>query len=303
MLRPAFFPCLDKAEGPVIHSEKRGQDKMEPIIHLEKCIGCGACARDCLRSLFVVENGKSHMTEGICIQCGHCVAVCPMDAIRLDGAPEEEISPYDPAAFDIPADHLLNFMKFRRSIRQFQNKPVEEEKIAALLEAARYAPTGGNQQKTRYILLDRQKDEMVGLALKTLYEAADRIDTDPALRGLKRYQPKWRSLYPAWKEQGKDGLFFHASRVLLVVSCFPKGGTGRLDAGLASANVELLAHALGLGVCYIGFFNMAAALEPEIYQRLGIRKEEEVVSTMAIGYPAVKYHRTVNRNPAELTRL
>ena len=276
---------------------------MDPIINLEKCVGCGACARDCLRSLFIVENGKSHMREGICIQCGHCVAVCPMDAIRLEGAPEEEIIPYEPSAFDIPADRLLNFMKFRRSIRHFQDKPVEKEKLSALLEAARYAPTGGNQQKTRYILLEQNKDELTELALKTLYEAAERMDTDPALQSAKRYQPKWRSMYPAWKEQGKDGLFFHAPCVLLTISRFPRSNSGRLDAGLASANVELMAHALGLGACYIVFFTMAASLEPELYRRLGVGEEEAVVSTLAIGYPDVKYYRTVNRNPADVTRL
>lgn len=276
---------------------------MDPIINLEKCVGCGACARDCLRSLFAVENGKAHMKEGICIQCGHCVAVCPMDAIRLEGAPEKEISTYEPATFDIPADHLLNFMKFRRSIRHFKDKPVEQEKLDTLLEAARYAPTGGNQQKTRYILLQQNKDELTELALKTLYEAAQRMDTDPALESSKRYRPKWQSMYPAWKEQGKDGLFFHAPCVLLTISRFPNSNSGRLDAGLASANVELLAHALGLGACYIGFFTMAASLEPELYKRLGVQDGEAVVSTMAIGYPDVKYYRTVNRNLADVTRL
>lgn len=276
---------------------------MDPIINLEKCVGCGACVRDCLRDLLCVEDGKARRKEGVCIRCGHCVAVCPMDAIRLENCPEEELHAYDPASFDIPAAQLLNFMQFRRSIRQFQNKPVEEEKLATLLEAARYAPTGGNQQKNRYILLEQEKDDLIDLALKTLYDAAGRMDTEVSLQGLKRYQDKFRSMYPAWKERGKDSLFFQAPCVLMVVSRNPKGGSGRLDAGLASANVELMAHALGLGVCYIGFFTMAAAIEPELYQRLGIRDGEEVVSTMAIGYPAVRYHRTVNRNPADVTRL
>lgn len=276
---------------------------MDPIICQEKCVGCGACVRDCLRDLLCVEDGKARRKEGVCIRCGHCVAVCPMDAIRLEGCPEEEIHSYDPTAFDIPAAQLLNFMQFRRSIRQFQNKPVEEDKLATLLEAARYAPTGGNQQKKRYILLEQEKDELIELALKTLYDAAGRMDTDSSLQGLKHYRAKFRSMYPAWKEQGKDGLFFNAPCVLMVVSGNPKSGSGRLDAGLASANAELMAHALGLGVCYIGFFTIAATLEPELYRRVGIRDGEEIVSTMAVGYPAVRYRRTVNRNPADVTRL
>lgn len=276
---------------------------MDVVIRQELCVGCGACVKDCLRDLLYLEGGKARMKEGICIRCGHCVAVCPADAVRLEGCPEEELRPYEPAAFDIPASQLMNFMQFRRSVRHFQARPPEEEKLTALLDAARYAPTGGNVQMNRYILLDRAKDELIELALKTLADASERMDSDPALKGAKRYQEKWRTMYRDWKEQGKDGLFFHAPWVLMVVARHPKAGTGRLDGGLASANMELMAHALGLGVCYIGFFTMAAALEPELYRRLGIQAGEEVVSTMAIGYPDVNYCRTVNRNPADLTRL
>lgn len=276
---------------------------VEPEIRETLCTGCGACARDCLRNMLVVEEGKAWVHGGPCIQCGHCVAVCPADAVRLPGYPEEELRPYTPEQFDIPGERLLNFMRFRRSIRRFQDRPVEEEKLAALLEAARYAPTGGNLQKTRYILVTEGKETLTELALKTLAGAAERMEGEPALAGLTRYQQKWREMYPAWKERGKDGLFYNAPCVLLTVACYPKAGTGRLDAGLASANMELMAHALGLGVCYVGFFNMAASLEPELYRQLGVEEKEEVVSTLAIGYPDVTYRRTVNRKPANVTRL
>ena len=199
---------------------------MELIVQQEKCIGCGACVRDCLRDLLYVEDGKARVKDGICIRCGHCVAVCPADAVRLAGQPEEEILPYDPSSFDIPSAQLLNFMKFRRSIRQFKDKPVEQEKLDLLLEAARYAPTGGNAQKTRYILLDESKDELTELALKTLYDAAERMDSDPTLRGMERYRGKFSTMYPAWKEHGEDGLFYNAPCVLMVVSRYPKAGTG-----------------------------------------------------------------------------
>lgn len=131
---------------------------MNVEIRQDRCVGCGACLRDCLRELFYVADGKAQIKQGVCIRCGHCVAVCPADAIRLPGGREEEILPYDPAQFDIPPEQLMNFMKFRRSVRQFKDKPVEREKLELLLEAARYSPTGGNQQKNRYILLDRDKE-------------------------------------------------------------------------------------------------------------------------------------------------
>ena len=276
---------------------------MNVLIDQGRCVGCGACAADCLRDLIVLEGGRARVREGYCMSCGHCVAVCPADAVRLSGGPEEEIRPYRPEEFDIEPERLRNFMQFRRSVRRFQRRPVEEEKLAALLDAARYAPTGANLQQTRYILLRQEKDAVVDLAVKALRGAAERMDTDPLLQGLQPYREMWLEFERAWREEGRDRLFYGAPCVLLTVAGRPRGGTGRLDAGLASANVELLAHALGLGVCYVGFFAIAAGLEPELYRRVGLQPGEEVVSTMAIGYPAVTYHRTVNRKPADVTRL
>lgn len=277
---------------------------MQVTIREDRCIGCGACVWDCLRALLRVEAGKARIKEGgACIACGHCVAVCPMDAVRLEGRPEEELRPYDPAVCDIPAEQLLSFMKFRRSTRQFKDQPVEEEKLSILLEAARYAPTGGNRQMTRYILLEQERVELGQLAMESLYHAAARLDTDPSLKGMEHYREKWLSMYPAWKERGEDGLFFHAPCVLVAVTDPRRSGTGRVDAALAAANVELVAHALGLGVCYIGLFTAAAAITPELRRRLALQDGEEVVATLAMGYPDVRYFRMVNRNPANLTRM
>ena len=61
--------------------------------------------------------------------------------------------------------------------------------------------------------------------------------------------------------------------------------------------------ALGLGACYVGFVGIAAVLNPEVRKLLGVRKKEELISTLAIGHPAVRYHRTVSRQSADLTRL
>ena len=273
------------------------------IIDRERCVGCGQCVLDCFRGLLAVEDGKARVREGACIACGHCVAVCPANAVRLAGCPEAEIRPYDPDTFDIPAERLLNFMEFRRSVRRFQARPVEEEKLSLLLEAARYAPTGGNRQENRYILLDRKKGEIIDLAVNALFAATERMETDPSLQGARPYRDKWRAIHSMWKEEGRDGLFYGAPCVLLVVACHPEGNSGMLDGGLASDHVELMAHALGLGVCYVGFFTRAAALEPELYRRLGVEEWERVVSAMAIGYPDVTYHRTVNRRGVRLARL
>lgn len=143
---------------------------MDVVITQEKCTGCGACARDCLRGLLVVEEGRARVREGYCIRCGHCAAVCPAGAVRLVGGGEDAPADYRPAAFDVDPAVLRNAMKFRRSVRQFRPEPVGEEALAALLDAARYAPTGGNRQGNRFILLDRERPAVTELVLRTLAE-------------------------------------------------------------------------------------------------------------------------------------
>ena len=54
------------------------------IIDNAKCVGCGACVKDCVASALYLEDGKARFREG-CIECGHCFAVCPVDAVDMPG--------------------------------------------------------------------------------------------------------------------------------------------------------------------------------------------------------------------------
>ena len=274
-----------------------------PFIDDTRCIGCGQCVEDCVRGLLTVQDGKARLRSGSCILCGHCVAVCPSGAIHISEASDAEILPYQPETFSVEPQNLLHFIKFRRSIRRFQKIPVEAEKIALLMDAGRYAPTGANRQKTRYILVQKQKYELTEQALKILHSMAGEPGLEEKLPVISRYRAKWKRLYEEWKDTGRDGLFYHADCVLLVIAVDPEGGSGALDAALAAANIELMANALHLGACYIGFFGRAVAYDSQLRERLGIKSNEKLIATMAIGYPDVHYHRTVARKPADLTIL
>ncbi|NTV91531.1 MAG: nitroreductase, partial [Clostridiales bacterium] len=66
-------------------------------------------------------------------------------------------------------------------------------------------------------------------------------------------------------------------------------------AALASSNMELMAEALGLGVLYVGYFTAGANQSREIIKLLDLKNEDKVVTCLALGYPSVKYLRTVPR--------
>ena len=131
---------------------------MNPIVvNEEKCVGCELCVKDCPSSYLYIENGKAHTNTGGCLECGHCYAICPQGAITMTNydCPEEAALPMT----EIPSDTLLAAMKSRRTVRQFTDQAVEEEKIQKILEAGRYSPTGGNSQNVFYTILgSRQKE-------------------------------------------------------------------------------------------------------------------------------------------------
>jgi len=122
------------------------------IIDKEKCIGCGACVPDCFTRYISLVDGKVEPTGRVCMSCGHCTAVCPTKAITLEGADESEIMEYDKDKFFVDKDNFMNYLKFRRSVRQFEQREVDPKLLAKVLEAGRYTPTGSNYQNVRYIV-------------------------------------------------------------------------------------------------------------------------------------------------------
>lgn len=273
-------------------------------INLQKCVGCGLCVRDCIRYLFQIQDGKAILKNGMCIGCGHCVAICPTGAIEFPSYAGEEIQEYNDRDFKIDPDQLLRFMKFRRSVRAYQPREVEPEKIQKIIEAGRYAPTAANRQKIRYILIQDKVSEFAEMSLKILNDAAEHMEEVEGLRNYTCYRDKWRYLYQQNIEEDIDGMFYKAPCVLVVVDCETLAvSTGSLNCGIASDNMELMANSLGLGTCYIGFFSIATEIDSGLKKILGIKDNERVASVLTIGYPEISYHRTVIRNKANITEI
>ena len=84
----------------------------------EKCISCTQCIQDCPTRVISLKDGKAEINNDGCIKCAHCVAVCPVEAVSTDDYNMDEIKPYNK-----DYNHL-NFIKYRRSVRRFKNKPV-----------------------------------------------------------------------------------------------------------------------------------------------------------------------------------
>ena len=264
------------------------------IINEELCSGCELCIDDCNSGKLELVNDKVHVIQNnACLSCGHCVAVCPAEAVSFSEFDTNEIVAYDKATFDVSAENLLNTIKMRRSIRSFTNEPVEKEKIQNILQAAAYSPSGGNRRLIRYVVLE--KGDVLQKTIKMALTALDNLaQTNPDLIANTmnpNYITKWREMYKEYSDMGRDRLFYNAPAVIIMAA----QDRDRIDAGIAASNMELMCHAQGLGACFIGLFCIAASLDNSIKELLGIESKETILTALAIGYSNRKYLRTVNR--------
>ncbi|AGK99008.1 nitroreductase family protein [Clostridium pasteurianum] len=267
-------------------------------IDTEKCIGCGQCVKDCFPMDIEILDGKAKINNKNCIKCGHCIAVCPKDAVSMDEYSMEDVKDYDKESFSIAPDTLLNFIKFRRTVRQFKNKQVEEEKIAKIIEAGRFTETGSNMQDPSYIVVREGLEQLKDLTFESLKSMGEYVlnNHTPETRLYRRYAKMWLKMYEEYKENPKnDKIFFNAPVVIVITA------SSQVNGALASSNMELMVNALGLGTFFSGFFVRAAQESKEIKDFLGVKRRKEIVTCMILGYPDVKYLRTVPRKEADVS--
>ncbi len=144
----------------------------------------------------------------------------------------------------------MDLVAARKSIRDYQNKPVEDEKLAKILEAAQRAPSWANKQCAKYVIV---KDK------KIVEELA--------------------SSFIGWIKQAP----------IVVVACAdPKGSGSRngmdyylVDVGISMEHLVLAAADQGLGTCWIGGFD-----EGKVKKTLQIPENVKVVALTPLGYPA-----------------
>lgn len=265
----------------------------------EKCIGCSLCINDCIvRDISLVE-GKANINNITCIKCGHCIAICPKNAVSTDEYNMDDVKDYNKEEFEIDEDSLLNFIKFRRSVRNFKKKDVETEKLLKIIEAGRFTQTASNGQNVSYIVVKEGIDKLKEMTLRSLSQMGKGILdnlTEETMK-FKTYAEMWVKMYEDYKvdpEKG-DRVFFNAPAVVLVIS------NSQVDGALASSNMELMTNAQGLGTFFSGFFIRAAQGNNEIMNYLGLDESKQIVTCMVIGYPNIKYSRTTPRKEAEIS--
>lgn len=270
-------------------------------IDREICIACMQCIKDCPAKVISIVDGKANIKNDGCIKCGHCIAICPVEAVSTDDYNMSDVKAYNKDTFSVEPENLLNFIKFRRSVRRFKDIDVEKDKIQKIIEAGRFTQTSTNSQDVSYTVVTKNLGKLRELAYESLKLKGEYIlaNLTPETEYLKRYATMWLHSYKQFKEDPlkNDRLFFNAPLAIFVTSPTPING------GLASSNMELMTDSLGLGTFFSGFLLVACKDNKEILDLLKIKDSNEIISCLVIGYPDVRYQRTVPRKDASINWL
>ncbi len=155
---------------------------------------------------------------------------------------------------------LLELIKHRKSIRGFLDKPVEREKVMMCLEAARLAPSACNSQPWKFIVVDDPglKDKLCKVAFRGVYSMNSFCRTAPVIVAIVSEKSRFLARIGGW---------FRGTKYYLI------------DIGISVEHFVLEAEDLGLGTCWIGWFD-----EEAVKSTLNVPRQKRIDILLAVGY-------------------
>ena len=252
---------------------------MKLLINNQECIGCGQCKSVCIRDNIEI-NDVAYELGNNCFECGHCMAICPTKAIALKifAGKEDKIIEYNN---NINLDYydLIEFLKYRRSIRWFKKKKIDKNTFNKLFQGAYYSPSAQNQQDIEFVVLDRKLDDF----MKHVYSII-KVDGGEFFR-IKEFgeyleDNTTKKFHP---------LLWQGHQLILTFS------TDKTSAVIANTRLELLAYSLGLGGFYSLFIIKADEIDHDKLMEFfpHIDKSKHMYSAFIIGYPKKHFKRTI----------
>jgi nitroreductase len=256
------------------------------------------------------------------------MVACPTGAISIvdsynvtegfyvtDPRPLPAKMPYDPQDAEGNPDKwtvIEQAILERRSVRNFQPDPVPEPLIRRVLEAGRFAPSSGNCQPWKFIVVtdtafigemneaiygvlsmfySTYKNDALVKNLVTMYAA----DPQPGL-----YDPRI-VLGGVGAIVAKNAPVFLDAPVVILVACDDRSiGGPQIQAGICGQNMNLAAKSLGLGCCWIGF-SQVIEMVPALKEKLGLKDPWKINTAVVLGYPKFKQEGIVPREFRPIT--
>jgi nitroreductase len=184
---------------------------------------------------------------------------------------------------------LLKIIKTRRSIRRYKEKDVPDELLEKIIEAGRWSPSGDNGQPWRFIIVrDSETKKALG---KIAAEGSGRRFTAEYFTG--RMQERFEGLKDPDKKDkaykkltsGEVSSFLANAPVIIIVCAKLDVWDVSYDSAMATQNMVLMAHALGLGSCVVVAPVSDMRDDIKVMKLLKIPHGYKIIAPLAVGYP------------------
>jgi len=284
------------------------------IIDQGKCTGCGLCVEVCSDNVIEIIDGKAVATQKGsvfgCIGCGQCMAVCPEGAVSVTGRmiSPDDVFPLADRSEMASYDALVKLYQDRRSIRDFKDKPVEQEFVDKILEAAVMAPSGIPPTDVSVMVLNG-KDKVFQFS-KDYCDYLDSLKWMVSPMGLvfmrmfygKANGDMFRDFikpvinsYTGYMKEGRNLVMYDAP---LAFYFYGSPYSDPADPIIACTYAMHAAESLGLGTCMLGAvhpFIQSGSAARKFREKHGIRCKSREGLFLAIGYPAIRFRKGIHR--------
>jgi nitroreductase/ferredoxin len=274
------------------------EDEMVFCVDAEKCNRDGICVEACGRKLIEMEKADSVPAliaglQELCINCGHCVAVCPSGALALHTMRPEDC-PQIKKELLIDLEQAEQFFRSRRSIRNYKDKPVERDKLNKLIQVSGYAPSAHNARPVHFLVIEDKTEvrRLSGLVVEWMRMT---IKEAPALAKTLHFD----RLVGLW--DGEKDPICRSAPHLIIAHAAENARFAQEDCILALAYAELMAQPLGLGATWAGYVMAATTSYPPLMEALNLPEGHKYFGVMMVGYPKLKFMRMPLRNPPAVT--
>ena len=180
-------------------------------------------------------------------------------------------------------------LESRRSIRDYQDKPVSIEIIKEIIKDSILAPSAGNEQPWKYVIVSNKE------MLKKMSDDSKKNILAHIAANPDDYAKKYESMLM----NESYNVFYNAPCLVII---FGEKDLKNLcvDCALAASYFMMSAVSRGLGTCWV---NLGLAInDPEIIEELGIPENCQIVAPIILGYP-VKIPTAPKRNAPEITKI
>ena len=260
-------------------------------IDTDRCTRDFLCANDCPACIINPdENGFPAVLEESatrCIECGHCVAVCPQKALSHRTMAAQDCPPIR-SEWMLEPEQAEQFLRSRRSIRQYKSIPVGKDRLTNLIRLARYAPSGHNRQPARWLVISG-RDRLSSLAQHVVDWMHQVQKQSPQIAD----DLNFANVISDWNA-GSDRILRGAPH-LFIAFADKDDRTAPAACTLCISYLELAAPVFGLGACWAGYFMACARVWEPLVAALDLPQGSVCQAATMVGIPKVEYHRLPTR--------